>query len=144
MTGCRWLLVLALGLGVAHGGAIYRWVDSAGQMHYSDHPHGGARRLQVHPDTVAGPSADRLELRRRLLKAYEQEDAREKAKQARALKAEARRKRNCRRARNALQTDTHAAYLYHYDSAGHRHVLNDRERSAVEAGDKAAVRHWCR
>lgn len=144
MAVCRWLWVLALGLGVAHGAAIYRWVDSAGQVHYSDRPHAGARQLQVHPDTVAGPSAGRLELRRRLLNAYDQEDARNKARRAKARKAEARRKRNCQRARETFQTDIHARYLYRYDSAGRRHVLSDGQRAAVEANDRAAVRRWCR
>ncbi|MGA7802867.1 MAG: hypothetical protein WCC36_18865, partial [Gammaproteobacteria bacterium] len=65
------------------------------------------------------------------------------AKAARARKAEARRRRNCLRAREELKGDTDAGYLYDYDAAGNRRILTDRERTAAEANARAAVRSWC-
>lgn len=36
------LLALVLGVGLAHAGNVYKWVDAQGNVHYSDHPHPGA------------------------------------------------------------------------------------------------------
>lgn len=45
----RWLipvlLGLVLGLGFAQAQTVYRWVDSQGNVHYSDHPHPGADKV---------------------------------------------------------------------------------------------------
>lgn len=145
MARHRWLLLLLmLAVTAARGAQIYRWVDGNGQVHFSDQPHTGARPLHVRPDIVSGPTASRLDLRRRLLKAYAAEHARKEARAASARQREARRKRNCAMARERFEADRDARYLYNYDAAGKRHILNGRQRAASEAQARRAVQHWCR
>lgn len=44
------MLVLVLTLGVAPAGRadqVYKWVDAQGNVHYTDHPHPGAQKVQL-------------------------------------------------------------------------------------------------
>lgn len=45
----KWLIPalfgLALGAGFAQAQTVYRWVDTQGNVHYSDHPHPGADKV---------------------------------------------------------------------------------------------------
>jgi len=43
------LLLLLVLLGMPAAAEIYRWQDAAGEIHYSDRPHGDARAVAVHP-----------------------------------------------------------------------------------------------
>lgn len=65
----RWLIVILLGLmlgaGFVQAQTVYRWVDSQGNVHYSDHPHPGAAKV-VLPKTqtyAAPPTANILPVR---------------------------------------------------------------------------------
>ncbi len=42
------VFTLALGIGLAcHADAVYKWVDDQGNVHYTDHPHPGAKKVQL-------------------------------------------------------------------------------------------------
>ncbi|MGH8283881.1 MAG: DUF4124 domain-containing protein [Gammaproteobacteria bacterium] len=58
------LLALVFGLGFAQAQSVYKWVDAQGNVHYSDHPHAGAEKVQlpktqtyVPPSTSGMPAA---------------------------------------------------------------------------------------
>jgi Domain of unknown function (DUF4124) len=41
------LLVLSLVPGLVQADAVYKWVDAQGNVHYTDHPHVGAEKVQL-------------------------------------------------------------------------------------------------
>lgn len=50
-------LALALVIGFAQAQSVYKWVDAQGNVHYSDHPHPGAEKVQLpKTQTYAPPS----------------------------------------------------------------------------------------
>lgn len=51
------LLALILGMGFAQAQSVYKWVDAQGNVHYTDHPHAGAEKVQLpKTQTYAPPS----------------------------------------------------------------------------------------
>ncbi|MGB9428437.1 MAG: DUF4124 domain-containing protein [Gammaproteobacteria bacterium] len=51
------LLALVLGAGFAQAQSVYKWVDDQGNVHYTDHPHPGAEKVQLpKTQTYAPPS----------------------------------------------------------------------------------------
>lgn len=129
----------------AWAGGVYKWVDEHGRVHYGDRPGGpGARELRV-PES-APPDADeasRLERRRHLLRAIEEEREQKRAEAARRKAEKERRARNCAVARDRLRSYRNAGYLYDLDREGRRRVLSDTERARAIADAERAVAYWC-
>lgn len=126
--------------------AIYKCTDAQGDTQYSDEPCGGNTTVFV-PRTAAPASAEdaaeRMDKTRRLLRAYDVENAdRQRQEQAtRTARAEA--EKNCAAARDRLRSVTQASALYRLDEEGNRVVLSFDERAASEEQAHAAVAHWC-
>jgi hypothetical protein len=142
------LIVLCLASGPALA-EIYRWVDSAGQVHYGERPptqDAERVRLPSSPGTGArdAPSeSERRARQQRLLESYEYERARKAERQA----AEARRQRElaaqCDRLRRYWQTLAFAGPVYVEDDGGQRRYLDDAERAAEQARLRPAMERAC-
>jgi hypothetical protein len=53
------LFATFLGAGLAQADTVYKWVDAQGNVHYTDHPHPGAEKVQLpKTQTYQPPSMD--------------------------------------------------------------------------------------
>lgn len=104
------LLALLLGAATTAHGAIYKWTDSHGGVHYSQQPPTGAKAQEVPPapPPAENPDTVRSELKSRVDAMQKQQDARSKAAKQKqeAAHKKALRERNCRAARANLQALT--------------------------------------
>ncbi|MBT6277468.1 MAG: DUF4124 domain-containing protein [Chromatiales bacterium] len=86
------MLATALMAPASYAGNMYKWVDTNGRTHYGDRPtHASASQISFAKPaktTSASPTPtqrDRLQLRRRLLRAYDMERNEKKIAEHRAL-----------------------------------------------------------
>ena len=156
------LLTLALLICVVPAwGAVYKWVDAGGKIHYSDQPppdgatpqgtlrtpkpaaappvaadgEGGAAVSPI-PKTAAEQD---MEFRKRRLEAAEAETKRQQEAQAAEEK-----KRNCAQARNRLAAFEAGGRISKYGAGGEVIYLSDEE-IAREAGEARKVAEsWCK
>lgn len=140
---------LLLGLilpGIAHGD-IYKWVDSKGEVHYSDQPvpKADAKKLDVSPppptEGQAGASlADKeMAFRKRQV---EREEAQKKQQEQ---QAEARQKQdNCQSARGNLRTLEAGGRIFSYNEKGDRVYLDDQARQKAIGKAQKEVETWCK
>ena len=124
---------------------IYKCTDANGEVHYGDKPCKGESTVFT---PKAGPKVDenveaRSEKTRQLLRAYREEVAQEKQKDA-ELKAENEmRVENCHRARNSYQQIISAGRVYRLDKDGNRTDFTDEERAGATDRAKADIEKWC-
>jgi hypothetical protein len=128
--------------------AVYQWTDEQGRVHYSDRAtHESAQQLQL-PKIQASSqkqsiSAERREMRRRMLEVYEQErrEKREAAAQAKQQREE--RRRQCRTARANYENYNNASSIYERQDNGERIYFDKQQREEYMAGLKAKVERYC-
>ena len=142
------LFVLCLAGGPALA-EIYRWVDSAGRVHYGERPPTeNAERVQLRPSPSDSardlPSESERRVRQqRMLESYEYERERKAERQA----AEASRKRElaaqCDRLRRYWRTLAFAGPVYVEDDGGQRRYLDDTARAAEQARLRPAMQRAC-
>ncbi|MGB5178640.1 MAG: DUF4124 domain-containing protein [Gammaproteobacteria bacterium] len=138
------LLVALLACMPLHA-AIYKCTDAQGDTRYSDEPCGRNATVFV-PKAApapAGDAAERMDKTRRLLRAYDVENAEREREETAARTARAEAEKNCVAARERLRNITRARALYRLDEDGNRAVLSFEERAAAEQQTRAAVEHWC-
>lgn len=104
------LLALLLGAALPAQGAIYKWTDSHGQVHYTQQPPTGAKATQIAPapPLPAGAGAASAALKSRLDAMQKAQKAHNKAAQKKRNEARraALRAQNCRNARSNLRALT--------------------------------------
>ncbi|HKJ09924.1 MAG TPA: DUF4124 domain-containing protein [Gammaproteobacteria bacterium] len=105
------LLALLVGTaGTTAQGAIYKWTDSQGGVHYSQQPPSGAKaqHMRPAPPPAEDPDTVRSKLKSRVDAMNKQQGAHDKAakKKQEAAQKKARRDRNCRAAHANLQALT--------------------------------------
>ena len=124
---------------------IYKCTNTRGDTQYSDEPCGDATTVFVPraAPAPAGDAAERMDKTRRLLRAYDVENAERQRQEtaARTVRAEA--EKNCVTARDRLRNMTQARAHYRLDEDGNRVVLSFAERAAAEEQARAAVERWC-
>lgn len=139
--------VLLLATGPADAREVYKWVDGKGKVHYGDRPEGAkSRKLDVPastPDADAS-SAARDERTRKLLDQYAEERSEADEAKAKRQQDDAKRKENCRLAKDILEDYRTASYLYDKGKDGERVVLSKEQRAEAEAEAKEAVATWCK
>lgn len=141
------IAIIAMATAAAHAGSVYKWVDQNGKVHYGDRPAQGADSVRLEVETPKSTTSDisnaRREKQRRLLEAFEHEDAQEEAEQARRRREKQERKLACARAQDNLQRMRDAGYLYRYDDNGERIIFSNSERKEAVQEAQDAVRQRC-
>ena len=124
---------------------IYKCSDAHGKVQYADKPCAGESSV-ITPR--AAPKVDenseqRMQKTQRLLRAYREEDAREKEQEAEAGAEKQERKRNCASARDRYEGFMRASRIYRLDEEGNRVVYNDEERLRATEQARLEVERWC-
>lgn len=137
--------VLMLWCGSALATGIYRWTDAQGQVHFGDQPRGrNAQRVHIRPAPPPDPQTERRRAQaRKWLRAQEEDTAEQNRRAHKAAAKAARRKQDCRRARERLKAAGRARYLYTQKSGGARHILSSAERTAAMRRMRADVSEYC-
>lgn len=160
------LLTLALLLVAVPGwGAVYKWVDQDGKVHYSDQPPPETAkkqdvlktpRGQSAPPPPAAPAAagegdkaaakgpktpaeQEMEFRKRRLEAAEAEAKRQQEAQANEEK-----KRNCAQAQARLTALESGGRVTKYGPNGEQIYLNDSERASDLVEARKVADSWCK
>jgi len=144
----RLLSVLCLAAGPALAD-IYRWVDSAGRVHYGERPPvEGAERVEL-PSSSNGAAAsvpsesERWARQQRLLESYEYERTRKAEREAADARRDRERAVQCERLRRYWKTLAFAGPVYVTDDSGERRYLDDTERAAEQARLRPAMERAC-
>ncbi|MDX1432679.1 MAG: DUF4124 domain-containing protein [Gammaproteobacteria bacterium] len=150
MRGPAFPIVVLLVLGCLPAAAVevYKWVDDAGRVHYTDRVPEGAPA----PDTVEleerptlGPDQRlRHDRQRKLLEAFEAERREREAAEARATAEAEQRRARCDRARRQLAAVERASLVYTRDESGARRYMSDEERGRAIVDTRAWIAKWCR
>ena len=150
LAGAFSAAVLLLASAVAQEAAVYRWVDSAGVVHYSDQP---AADRSVEELPLRYRKTDRGAVQARL-KAKSELDAAanlremQQAEEASAADADrekvlAERADACKAARERMAKYTTAHRLYRPGADGERQYLSDEELDVERANAARAVERDC-
>ena len=160
-----WIQVIGIGallLGVStmtSAGDLYRWVDTKGQVHYSDEPPpAGAKDVKSMRSKGVDPSrqqqaedsdeeSDAQPSYVEQQAAFEERQAKKAEEQAKAeeeKRAAAERQKNCNAARSNYNTVTSGGRVVRVNANGEREYLSDDEikQQAVEA--QKSVDEWCK
>ena len=129
------------------GGAIYKWVDENGKVHYSDKPHAEATELHIAPGS--GESAptlsdeQRRDKQRRVLEAFEKQRKEKQAAKAKAEQDKAKHAAHCANLREELQKVEQATYLYDVDDDGNTIVYSKQQRIDATAAMRKQLADEC-
>ena len=124
---------------------IYKCTDAQGRVRYSDKPCAGSAEIFT-PEpapVVSEDTAGRMDRTRRLLRAYDAENAEQRRAEAEQQAEQEKRKRNCARAKSYERGVTQSSRVYRTDESGQRFDLNFEERAVAEAEARAEVARWC-
>jgi hypothetical protein len=155
------LRVLVVGLTLAFAAAasaqLYRWVDKAGNVHYSDTPPPGVKATALQPSGASAPppaagDAAAKDAKKGPLTPAEQEadfrkrqtgaqKAREKEDQA-SRDAQAKQD-NCARAQETLAALESGQRIARTSASGERYYVDDDQRAAETEKARQSVNSWC-
>lgn len=137
-------LLLGLALPGLAWGDVYKWVDSHGEVHYSDSPLPDAKKLNLPPPPAADHAGPSLADKERAFR-QRQVDREEAKKKQQEKQAEAKRERdNCRAARDNLRTLQQGGRIYRYNDKGERVYLDDQARQKAIGEAQQNIRSWCK
>ncbi len=149
-TGVRRLLLISLTASVWNAplsaGAIYKWTDAQGRVHYSDRPadaDSGSVKIRPAPQPPQADVQERRIRQQKLLRAFDEEREIDRQKAAKAREDRQLRADNCASARQNLEAYRNARYLYDEDAGGERRILSHAERSQATEKMRQAVEYWC-
>ncbi|MCG8435414.1 MAG: DUF4124 domain-containing protein [Gammaproteobacteria bacterium] len=130
-----------LALSVSYG-AVYRWVDEDGKVHYSDKPVENAEQVTVRAPESAGTNEERAERQAEQLKLYSTK--RQQAAEKRQQEREARKQRaaDCERARERAEKLTYTRRLYDVDESGNRVYVDEEEEQRRQEAQQE-VSEYC-
>ena len=149
-TGIRRLVLISLAASVWNApltaGAIYKWTDAQGRVHYSDRPadaDSGTLKIRPAPQPPQADMRERQTRQQKLLRAFEEERDLDRQKAAKAREEKRIRADNCASARQNLEAYRNARYLYDEDDSGERRILSHAERDQATEKMRQAVEYWC-
>lgn len=123
---------------------VYKWTDDAGRVHFGDKPPDTqAERMTIRSapaPAATSPQQDRLH---RMLDDYARERQTRETNEAELARAEAARERRCTLAKRRRHAAENANFLYDYDAAGERRVLDGADYDAALAKLRADVEDAC-
>ena len=127
---------------------LHKWVDSAGNVHYSDsEPPADARVEQVHipaaaptPDKSAGKSV--FEREADLEKSLKEKQKAEQEAAQKQQEADAR-KKDCESVRNNLQVLENTPRIATYDANGNRTLMDDAARQQQIEETRKKISELC-
>jgi transposase-like protein len=148
----RLLIALAVLLAVTPASAqkLYKWVDQAGKVHYSDQPPPQDARVEKKLEvrtTPAGNSASAgsksaadldMEFRKRQVQKAENEQ-----KLAKEADANAEKQRNCTESKNRLAALERGGRITKWGPNGEQQFLSDEEYAREIAAQRKTVDSWC-
>lgn len=151
----RLLIALAVLLAVTPVSAqkLYKWVDQAGKVHYSDQPPPAnarsEKKLEVRssPSGVTGSSTGTgpksaadldQEFRKRQLQRAENEQ-----KLAKESESNAEKQRNCVESKNRLAALERGGRITRWGPNGEQQYLSDEEIAREVAAQRKTVDSWC-
>ena len=137
-----WTLLLLISPALAE---IYKWVDDAGRVHYSDRPHpSGSKTLSLPSTPAPDPDlSERRQKQRRLLDAFEKDRETEREAEAEAQKEQARRRRDCARAQDQLRMIDSHGRVFEMDETGQRRYWDAQTRNRERIKIADYVRRYC-
>ena len=129
---------------------LHKWVDAAGNVHYSDAaPPADASEQQVHipqaPAAAPGEAPAEKSIMEREADLKKALKAREDAAQQAAVeqKNAAIRKQNCANSQNSLRALENAPRIASYDAAGNQVIIDDATRQNKIEQARKAVSEFC-
>ena len=126
---------------------IYKWVDKNGRVHYDDKlPLQNNKQLMninEESNAVSGLSDGRLEKRKKLLDAIDEDRKLKKEKAAKAKKKKAKLNKQCIYARDSLKSYQRSSYVYDLDKDGNRVILPSATRDNIIARLKKKIEMAC-
>lgn len=143
----HWILAAVLtALAGPVGAQVYKWVDSQGNVQYSDRPPpGGAQKattLKTPPPAAAVTPAPQKSITEQELE-FRQRKAEEAEAAAKARKEVDMRAQNCTNARGNLSTYTDGGRVVRFNAQGEREYLSDDERAREIERWQREVNRWC-
>jgi hypothetical protein len=143
-----WLILMCGSL--LHGSQaaeVYRWVDDAGGVHFSDRPQSpGAEKLEVRQggsEEEAREESARLERTQRMLDEYAVEREEREVSRAQAEADKEKRTQQCDTASREQVELEYSAYLYTRDKDGNKIILPDSELEQRRKEVAARVAEFC-
>jgi len=129
MTNTRLLLTVSLAAllasGLAVAGEIYKWTDDDGSVHYEDRPTGDANRKARDAARQVASEAP-PEMTREEIRAEQQK-----------------RKDECQKYRDQLQSFLRSQRLYQEDEAGDRAYLSEEDVMAARTRVEGQIQEYC-
>jgi hypothetical protein len=130
-------------------GAVYRWTDADGKIHFGDQPAENAELIKLKKSppvakAAASTAAERKQQQQRLLNLY-QEEREEKKKQRIEKKAERKkRKKACIQAKREWVKYRDSKAIYDFSDSGERAYYSEEKRERYIKHLKGQVTKWCR
>jgi len=151
MKNClRWVFVFLLFLSAGAQAEIFKWVDNNGQVHYDDKPplqnKNSKQVMDVdqNNNSVEPLSNRRVDKRKKLLNAIDEDRQQKKDQAAKAKKKKAKLNKQCLRARDSLKSYQRSAYVYDLDKDGNRIILPSSARDKVIANLQRKIAANCK
>ena len=122
----------------ASAAEVYKWEDDQGQVHYGHKPpDDGADAIEIKPHYEADQATlKRIEKNEKLLRVYKEERQISKQEAMEARKEEEERRKQCTRAKKALDNLDYGGPLYRLNENGEKVFLSEEERN----NEKQAIR----
>jgi len=144
------LLIALFCLSAGVQAEIFKWVDKNGQVHYDDKPPlQNKNRKQVmdvdeNNNSVEPLSNDRMDKRKKLLNAIDEDRQQKKEQTAKAKKKKAKLNKQCLRAKDSLKSYQRSSYVYDLDKDGNRVILPSSVRDKVIANLQKKIAENCK
>lgn len=129
---------------------VFKWVDADGQVHYGDSPTSAEKAEDQKLDgiqeipTVQPLSSSRVEKRKKLLEAMDEDRKLKKEEAEKEKKREIKIAKRCLQVKDNLKTYNRANYVYNLDKEGNRIALPSSARDKVIANLKKQIDVNCR
>jgi lysyl-tRNA synthetase class II len=122
----------------ASAAEVYKWEDDQGQVHYGRKPpDDGAAAIEIKPyHETDQATLKRIEKNKKLLRIFEEERQISKQEAMEARKEEEERRKQCIRAKKALENLNFSGRLYRLNENGEKVFLSEEERN----NEKQAIR----
>lgn len=144
------LALAAFAAGVAGAQAMYKWVDEKGTTHFSEHPPpDGKKAARVEPKVTppSSPAAAPPKNDSQSWRAQEAEFRKRQVERGQRDQAEQReraeRGQQCSEARRRLASLLNSSRIYRDHEDGTRTYLNEAQRDATVAEQRARVKEHC-
>jgi hypothetical protein len=152
MTHTRLLLTVSLAAllasGLAVAGEIYKWTDDDGSVHYEDRPTGNTQF--EHMDVISNNTDNSIVQARLDANRKARDAARQVASEAppemtrEEIRAEQqKRKDECQKYRDQLQSFLRSQRLYQEDAAGDRAYLSEEDVMAARTRVEGQIQEYC-